>query len=397
MTAVVFVHDHCFVESGNLFYSTGKLTSRTWDRYLSSFDQVRVVATSRKITPHEDIRKLSLSSSDSVTFTTISKMRGASRLLKRQEHRVFLKRVLRGAEAVVVRLPSYLGMLAIDEAKKLGLPIGIEVVGCPFDSYRNHGSFVGKLVAPFAYARMRLVMRNTPDVAVYVTSEFLQKRYPTASPRVYEASNVELPVGLEWSSVQASRCKRWSARQHGHPIRIGFIGSLNTKYKGLEDLIRALSHVKFPFYLLVLGEGKSEALADLVRKEGLADKVEFVDPLPGGEAIANWLSTLDLYCQPSHTEGLPRALIEALAVGLICCGSRAGGIPELLADKFIFPTKNIDAIQEVLTLCSALSESESYEVAKRNFQKAASFSPAKLAQIREHAWSDLAKIATVKR
>ena len=53
------------------------------------------------------------------------------------------------------------------------------------------------------------------------------------------------------------------------------------------------------------------------------------------------MDTLDLYIQPSNTEGLPRALIEAMSRGCPCVGSDAGGIPELLASPCIFKKKNI--------------------------------------------------------
>ena len=45
---------------------------------------------------------------------------------------------------------------------------------------------------------------------------------------------------------------------------------------------------------------------------------------------------MDIYIQPSLTEGLPRALIEAMSRGLPCLASRAGGIPELLPEHCTF-------------------------------------------------------------
>ena len=46
--------------------------------------------------------------------------------------------------------------------------------------------------------------------------------------------------------------------------------------------------------------------------------------------VYGWMQKLDLYIQPSLTEGLPRALIEAMANGKPALASSAGGIPELL-------------------------------------------------------------------
>ena len=48
-----------------------------------------------------------------------------------------------------------------------------------------------------------------------------------------------------------------------------------------------------------------------------------------------FLDKLDIYLHPSLTEGLPRALIEAMSRGCPALASSAGGIPELLNDKYL--------------------------------------------------------------
>jgi glycosyltransferase involved in cell wall biosynthesis len=50
----------------------------------------------------------------------------------------------------------------------------------------------------------------------------------------------------------------------------------------------------------------------------------------------------------SDTEGLPRALIEALAAGLPSVGSRVGGVPELLPPEVLFAPGSVDDLVRVL-------------------------------------------------
>ena len=52
--------------------------------------------------------------------------------------------------------------------------------------------------------------------------------------------------------------------------------------------------------------------------------------------IRDRLESIDIYIQPSKQEGLPRALIEAMSMGVPALGSTAGGTPELLEEVFIF-------------------------------------------------------------
>src|SRR5690554_6404125 len=58
-------------------------------------------------------------------------------------------------------------------------------------------------------------------------------------------------------------------------------------------------------------------------------------PLEAGNQINGFLKTLSLYTQPSLTEGMPRATIEAMAMGCPVIGSNVGGIPDIVSDRFV--------------------------------------------------------------
>jgi glycosyltransferase involved in cell wall biosynthesis len=65
------------------------------------------------------------------------------------------------------------------------------------------------------------------------------------------------------------------------------------------------------------------------------------------------LDQADLFVLPSRSEGLPRAMLEAMARALPCIGSTVGGIPELLEEKDMVPPGNVGQlaakIREVIT------------------------------------------------
>jgi len=101
--------------------------------------------------------------------------------------------------------------------------------------------------------------------------------------------------------------------------------------KGHDFLLRALVEWKsMPSNLrfLWVGNGLLKGrLADVLRSSGLGDKVLLLD---GMTDIRPILASADFFVLPSREEGMPRALMEAMAMGLPCVATRVGGVPELI-------------------------------------------------------------------
>ncbi|MFT3968642.1 MAG: glycosyltransferase family 4 protein, partial [Sphingobium sp.] len=77
--------------------------------------------------------------------------------------------------------------------------------------------------------------------------------------------------------------------------------------------------------------GEVERARASARSMGIGNVVD----LPGwidGERKQDLLRTSGIYILPSHNEGLPVSLLEAMSHGLAVIGSRVGGIPELIRD-----------------------------------------------------------------
>ena len=71
-------------------------------------------------------------------------------------------------------------------------------------------------------------------------------------------------------------------------------------------------------------------MEDLIEKYRLGDY--FL--LPGALRQADqYLKGFDIFVLPSKKEGLPYALLEAMAVKIACIASAVGGIPEIIKDK----------------------------------------------------------------
>jgi glycosyltransferase involved in cell wall biosynthesis len=127
-------------------------------------------------------------------------------------------------------------------------------------------------------------------------------------------------------------------------------------YKGTDVLIEAVAHcvrAGLDVSALIVGDGKyRQSLMGLADRLGVGSRIEFAGQVTAGTPVRLLLDTADLFVLPSRTEGLPRAMIEAMARALPCIGSYVGGIPELLdAGELVAPGDAhglASKIQEVL-------------------------------------------------
>jgi glycosyltransferase involved in cell wall biosynthesis len=106
--------------------------------------------------------------------------------------------------------------------------------------------------------------------------------------------------------------------------------------------------------LVIVGDGRYRpTLEELARQLGVAARVRFRGLLPAGAAVQSELDAADVFVLPSRTEGLPRAMIEAMARGLPCIGSAVGGIPELLPIEAMVPAGDVNELAHAIrTLAS---------------------------------------------
>ena len=324
---VLFVHDHRFlVDLESNIYSSGQFPYKVWKRYLNFFDEVNVLSRSGTVTKSE-CSSLDSADGPQVNFHFVPDITTPLGMAK--NFPVVLKTIkshLNQVDAVIART-SLLGNIAAYLAGLNDKPYAIEVVGCSWDAYWNYGKLSGKIVAPFTYFLARRCIKKS-DFTLYVTNNFLQKRYP-AYGTTTNVSNVEL-----LDVAESTLLKRKARINENNPKHVfGIIGSLESKYKGIQTALAAFSQIrdKMPdFELQVLGGGNPDYWTQMASRLGLEENVRFIGLLPSGHAVYNWLDGVDVYLQPSLNEGLPRALIEALSRGCPAIGSSAGGIPELL-------------------------------------------------------------------
>jgi hypothetical protein len=326
---MLFAHDHRFSRGpdGSL-YSSGPFPIEAWDRYLEHFDELLVVGRDGDVVT--DTSQLTLSSAPHVQFELLPNLSSARQLLfPSRSVDARMKAAVQSVDAVVARLPSEVGSLAIRHARELGKPYAVEMVGCAWDGTWNVGSLAGRVYAPLNFLKTRKRVRDAPLV-LYVTSAWLQGRYPTRG-QARSASNVAL-VPIDAAGAQR-REARLAEIERGRAPVLGTIASLRIKTKGIQTALAAVARLRASGLELnyrVLGPGPIEPWRALAGRLGVADLVEFDGTRSAGAGVRSWLDQIDIHLQPSLQEGLPRATIEAMSRGAACIGSTCGGIPELL-------------------------------------------------------------------
>ena len=143
---------------------------------------------------------------------------------------------------------------------------------------------------------------------------------------------------------------------------LGFSGELRQK-KGFPFLMSALTAVRQqrPACLLVIGEvrPRERALLSSFAAEFPedAERIVITGRLDDPADVAMHLRLCDVFLQPSLWDGLPNAVLEAMACGLVSIGSDAGGIPEVIQHEqngFTIPRAQLnrlgDGILDVLQL-----------------------------------------------
>ena len=390
---MVFVYEDKIAQDSNGNYYTGSAFSQAvFDRYLQVFDHITLLMRKADVDPDDTetlsrMNKLNAERIDVVILPNLTaSIKNYLSLKLRREFRKIVIANITPDRAVIIRAPSSSGTIAAKHCRKIGKPYLAEAVGCPWDSLWNH-SLRGKLLAAKSWLQMRFCMKHASR-AVYVTDEFLQRRYPTRGKSA-PISDVELRPAD--GAVLEKRLEK-IARHDGRTV-IGTAAAVNVAFKGQRFVIEALARLKAQgrtdFEYRLAGGGDSSRLRALAEKRGVSDQVVFEGSLPH-DRMFDWLDGLDLYIQPSLQEGMPRALIEAMSRALPAFGSRIGGMPELLGGSAIFPAKDTAAIADML---AALGKDSMSAMARANFARAADFEKAKLEKRRFDFYREFAEEA----
>lgn len=362
----LFTFDGPLYKDKNGVYCNVTLTDEMFSRYFYVVDRLIIMVRtyhSDKTYQELNMKPLTIKHIKVIEVGNFNSVKGF--LVNEPSFEKRLPKLLNKVDLIFARMPSNTSNAVLKVAQKMGKPYLVEVGGCAWDSFWNHG-VMGKAIAPLMFYREKKYIADA-DFATYVTEKFLQGRYPNHHV-TKNCSNVYLqPVD---EKVLDERFERIEQLDLNHIIFGQALNSIDVWYKGSHLFVKAMGTLKqkgiiVEFQLAGSGTG------DFIRKEAVkydvADQVKFLGTLKK-EEVFDWLKTIDIYVQPSKQEGLPRSVIEAMSTGCAAIGSNIAGIPELLDKKCLF---NPDKNEEIVSAAERLMDKDELKrQAKRNFEKA---------------------------
>ena len=182
-----------------------------------------------------------------------------------------------------------------------------------------------------------------------------------------------------------------SNRNAPNPVKVLFIGGEEAKRKGFYDILKAIPAVagKCNLNILFIFAGKfdMEKQKAIHETETRHHCVKYLGFLEKDEMLRVRLAS-DIYILPSYAEGLPIAMLEAMASGLPVISTRVGSIPELIEDGvngFLIKPGDSEALAEKIVNL-ANDKTLRRKMGKRNVEKIRRFYSS------EHFVEELSKI-----
>lgn len=254
-----------------------------------------------------------------------------ARILVRRWRMLFdARRLLAGADLVMIRVPSPDALPLARVAWRLGKPTvllvcGDVVGGNAYVDARGVKATIARMVAGRLRRAEEEVARRSAFVAVLghellsVFSRFNDRVALMASPSISREDIYRRADVLGHDGIRLLRVSRL------------------LRCKGLEYLIQAMAVLRDrgrDFHLDILGAADEpdyeRSLHDLARRLGVLDRIAFRGDVEFGEALFDYYRQADIHVVSSLSEAMGRCILEARVFGVPTVATRVGGIPSVV-------------------------------------------------------------------
>lgn len=239
-----------------------------------------------------------------------------------------------------------------------------------------------------AYYPIEKICSHMTDILITINKE----DYELAKKKMKAKKVVYVPgVGVDLKKFSGMIIDKMAKRKEveipKEAVWILAVGEL-TPRKNHENLIRAIAKMENT-YLTVAGKGELQSyLLQLIKKLGLTERVKL---LGFRTDISELCEACDIFAFPSFQEGLPVALMEAMASGKPVVCSRIRGNKDLLEEGkggFFFEPSEVD---EIVDAINRVMKSDRKAFGKFNFDKIRTYDLLKVTKLNKETYEKITR------
>lgn len=197
----------------------------------------------------------------------------------------------------------------------------------PYEYQRLEKNFFRRKVLAYLWKDLEQWKMINADYAQYCT-EYLYRKYPTSKPYLI-CSNADVSIDENdyWDRLR-------NIKKNKNKYVIGMIGKVNEN-KGIRTIIQTCANLDESYTFEVIGDGEIDSFIEDINTMGVSKRMKFLGYYTDKEKIKEWLKGIDVYIQPSLSEGMPRATIEAMSMACPCIATNIAGLPDLLKKEYL--------------------------------------------------------------
>lgn len=384
MKLLLVANAHLYKDSEGNYYSPSVYNYNFLKRYLNVFDEIKFMG---KILPIKDFDKdrCEVLSGEGVEVCEIPWYKGVKGIILRA-YKIFpiFRNSYNDCDCIIYRMTQMESMLVYLFGGK-HKPYAVEMVNDPDD-----WKYLPFIMRSFCVSLSKKMIKNARGLS-FVTKSVLQKKYVKEAWKDGKFITNYSSVELDDSEI-AKETMKFPKKGKFRIIHVA--NQINNYMKGHKTLIDAAKIVKNQgddIEVIFVGEGeKIEEFRKYAISLGIGEDIHFIGRLNNISQVLNELRISSLMVFPSATEGLPRALIEAMSVGLPCLASPVGGIPELLEEEYLFDSNDgVGFGKKIIELMHDPCKME--RMSEMNIIKAHEFSNKKLAEKRNWFYRKLSE------
>ena len=201
--------------------------------------------------------------------------------------------------------------------KVLGIPVVIHMHGAKFTT-------MWQTASPSRKAAMLGVLGDADAIVVLgqFWQQFLVEQLHQPASKIHIVANGVPDPGAKPVPANAPQ-----------NLNILFAGQVGER-KGVGDLLQALGRPnlrELEWHLTIAGGGEIDRYRQLAQQLGIAERVTFLGWVDLDQ-VSRQMRTADIFVLPSYQEGLPMAIIEAMANALPVVSTPVGSIPDMIRD-----------------------------------------------------------------